>query len=80
MQTSMSFRLPKELALQLGELAKSTGRSKSFLAVKALKDFIDREYWQVSEIEQALREADAGDFCTEEEMKALEDKWSPRAR
>ena len=80
MQTSMSFRLPKELALQLGELAKSTGRSKSFLAVKALQDFIDREYWQVSEIAQALREADAGDFCTEEEMNVLEDKWSPRAR
>ena len=80
MQTSMSFRLPKELALQLGELAKSTGRSKSFLAVKALQDFIDREYWQVFEIEQALREADADDFCAEEEMKVLEDKWSPRAR
>jgi len=80
MQTSMSLRLPKELALRLGELAQATGRSKSFLAVQALQDFIEREAWQVAEIQQAIREADAGDFATDEEMRALDEKWGFRAR
>lgn len=80
MQTSMSLRLPKALAIQLGELAQATGRTKSFLAVQALQDFIDREAWQVAEIKQALCEADAGDFSTDEEMQELNNKWGNRAR
>lgn len=80
MQTSMSLRLPKELAAQLGELAQATGRSKSYLAVQALQDFINREAWQIAEIQQALREADADDFATDEEMQALDEKWGRRAR
>ena len=80
MQTSMSLRLPKELAAQLGELAQATGRSKSYLAVQALQDFINREAWQIAEIQQAIREADADDFATDEEMQALDEKWGRRAR
>ena len=80
MQTSMSLRLPKELAVQLGELAQATGRTKSYLAVQALQDFVEREAWQVAEIKKAIREADAGDFATDEEMRNLDEKWGYRAR
>ena len=80
MRTSMSLRLPKELAAQLGELAQATGRTKSWLAVQALQDFVEREAWQVAEIKKALHEADAGDFATDEEMQELDKKWNIRAR
>ena len=78
--TSMSMRLPEELVAQLGALAEATGRTKSFLITQAIQDFVEREAWQVAEIEQALREADAGDFATEEEMTALDAKWNTHAR
>lgn len=78
--TSMSMRLPDELAIQLGALAEATGRTKSFLAIQAIQDFVEREAWQVAEIKQALLEADAGDFATDEEMATLDTKWSSRAR
>lgn len=76
MQTSMSMRLPKELAAQLGELAEATGRTKSYLAVQALQEFISREAWQVAEIKEALKEADAEQFVPDVEMQAFWDKWS----
>ncbi|WP_211258979.1 CopG family ribbon-helix-helix protein [Desulfomicrobium orale] len=76
MQTSMSMRLPKELATQLGELAEATGRTKSYLAVQALQEFISREAWQVAEIKKALKEADAEQFVPDVEMQAFWDKWS----
>lgn len=79
MQTSMSMRLPKELAMQLGNLAEATGRTKSFLAVQALQEFVERESWQVAEIKKALKEADAGDFASDEEMAALDAKWNYHA-
>ena len=35
--TSMSIRLPPELADQLEALAKATGRTKSFLVIQAIQ-------------------------------------------
>lgn len=72
---SMSMRLPDELAEQLGTLAEATGRTKTFLAVQAIREFVNQESWQIAEIKQGLAEADAGDFATDEEMRALDCKW-----
>lgn len=76
----MSMRLPASLLEQLGQLAEATGRTKSYLAVQAIQDFVDREAWQIAEIKQALIEADADDFATDEEMAALDAKWGYSAR
>lgn len=36
----MSLRLPEDMADTLANLAKATGRSKSFLAVDALREYL----------------------------------------
>ena len=71
----MSMRLPDELSDQLDALAAATGRSKSFLAGQAIRDFIERESWQIAEITQAMQEADAGDFASDDELNAVSAKW-----
>ena len=71
----MSLRLSDELDQQLVSLAKATGRTKSWLANQAIQDFIAREAWQVAQIEQAIAEADAGDFVPAEEMAAKFKTW-----
>ncbi len=76
----MSLRLPDEMADTLAILAKATGRSKSFLAIDALREYLAREAWQVSEIQRAVEEANAGDFATEEEVTAVMEKWTNNAR
>lgn len=75
--TSMSMRLPVELAKKLEALAEVTDR-KSFLVVQAIRAFVEQESWQVAEIKKGLEEADAGDFATEEENAALNLKWRYR--
>lgn len=75
----MSMRLPDELTTQLDMLAAATGRTKSFLAGQAIRDFVERESWQIAEITQAITDADMGDFATEQEMNAISAKWSPNA-
>ncbi len=47
----MSMRLPEETSNELAELAKATGRTKSFLAVEAVKEFLAREKWQIEKIQ-----------------------------
>ncbi|GHV52227.1 hypothetical protein FACS1894206_00630 [Deltaproteobacteria bacterium] len=71
----MSMRLSDDLAARLAGLAESTGRTKSALAGLAIRDFVERETWQIAEIRQAIKEADTGDFASEEEVKAVSAKW-----
>ena len=75
----MSVRLPDEVEQQLGQLVQSTGRTKSWLANQAIKDYLAREAWQITEVEAALREADAGDFVSEKEMMAKFNRWGINA-
>ena len=72
----MSLRLPDDMADTLAHLAKATGRSKSFLVIDALRDYLAREAWQIAEIQKAIEEADAGDFASENEVAATLNKWS----
>lgn len=71
----MSFRMPDEMSETLAMLSKATGRSKSYLALSAMRDYLEREAWQIAEIERAVNEADAGEFATAEEVQATLDKW-----
>ena len=75
MNTTLSLRIPKNVVDQLGLLASATGKSRNFIAVQGIKDFIEREAWQVQEIQRAIKEADAGDFATDEEVRAMKAKW-----
>ncbi|MEI7842089.1 MAG: CopG family ribbon-helix-helix protein [Gallionellaceae bacterium] len=75
----MSMRLPDELTNQLDSLASATGRSKSFLAGQAIRDFVERESWQIAEITQAISEADRADFASDEEVNKISAKWQRNA-
>lgn len=75
----MSLRLPNDVEEQLVNLAKATGRTKSWLAGQAIQDYLAREAWQIAEIEQALREADASDFADEADVAARFKRWGVNA-
>jgi predicted transcriptional regulator len=79
MMGMMSMRLPDDLTNQLDVLAAATGRSKSFLAGQAIRDYIDRESWQIAEITQAISEADKGEFAMDDEVNAISAKWKRNA-
>ncbi len=79
MSPVLSIRMPEEVQHDLGSLAEMTGRSRSWLAMEAIKEYLEREQWQVSQIHEGLAEADAGDFATTEEVAAVFDKWASRA-
>ena len=74
MNTTLSLRIPKKTVEQLGQLAEATGKSRNFIAVQAMQDFIEREAWQVAEIMEAIKEADAGDFASDEDVAVLDAK------
>lgn len=73
--TTMTIRLEPELKSRLDKLSAVTHRSKSFLAAEAVREFIELNEWQIEEIKTAVKEADAGDFASNEEAQAVFNKW-----
>ena len=67
----LTLRVPEETKAKLDKLAQATHRSKSYLAEEAIARYLDLEAWQVGEIEQAIQEAEQGDFATPSDMAGL---------
>lgn len=79
MSTTMTVRLEDEVKDRLDVLAASTQRSKSFLAAEAIKEYVENNEWQISEIHAALAEAEAGEFAGGKDVAALAKKWKVNA-
>ncbi|MBI4829080.1 MAG: ribbon-helix-helix protein, CopG family [Nitrospinae bacterium] len=78
--TTMTVRMTADARRRLERMAKATNRSKSFLAAAAIEDYLALNEWQIREIKAGVREADAGDFATERQVRATLKKWGVNAR
>jgi predicted transcriptional regulator len=58
--TTLTVRISPQLNRKLGTLARTTSRSKSYLAGEAIASFVDVNAWQVAEIKRGLAEARSG--------------------
>jgi RHH-type transcriptional regulator, rel operon repressor / antitoxin RelB len=59
--TTITIRLDAALKTKLEALAKSTQRSRSWLAAEAIAAYIEQESWQIEQIEAAVQQADRPD-------------------
>lgn len=76
MTMTMTIRLDYDNSDRLDAPAEATQRSKSFLAAEAIRECVNLNEWQLREAREALHEADAGDFASDEEVDALASKWN----
>lgn len=72
----LTLRVSQEIKDQLSKLSEATHRSQSFLGGEAIRRYVELEAWQVAEIQQAIQEADAGDFATDDELNAVLKKYA----
>ncbi len=75
-QPGLTITLDAAVSAQLDRLAKREGRLAAEIAAAAVADYVALDAEHVAEIEAALREADAGDFATDEEVAAVFARWS----
>jgi predicted transcriptional regulator len=72
---TINVRLPEALYNQIEELAKATAQTKSFLTIDALTHYVERESWQIRDIHEGIKEADAGEFATDDQVKDVFAKY-----
>jgi len=72
---TFTVRVDSAAKKRLERLAKSTGRSRSFLAAEAINEYLDLNQWQVAGIKQAIASLDRGEGIPHERVKDWITSW-----
>ena len=72
---SFSMRLPNDTENKLELLAKSMGRTKSFIALSAIEEYVKTHIWQIEAIEKGLEQIEHGETISHEEVRKI---WENR--
>jgi RHH-type transcriptional regulator, rel operon repressor / antitoxin RelB len=76
---TLTVRIEPSLKDRLDQIAKSTNRSKSFLAEEAIRHFVDANAWQIEAIEEAVKRADqGGPFVSHTDVASWIDSWGTK--
>jgi RHH-type rel operon transcriptional repressor/antitoxin RelB len=76
--TTVSVRIEPAVKKRLEKLAKSTGRSRSFLAAEAINEYLDLNEWQVAGIQKAVASLDRGEGVPHEQVKEWISSWGSK--
>ena len=72
---AFTVRVQDETAAKLDKLAQMSDRSRSFLAARAIEDYVAKEEWQLAEIQAGIAEADRGEFASTDELASVVAKY-----
>lgn len=68
-QTNVSFRTEVSKVKALDALASVMDRDRSYILNEAISAYLELYQWQIKHIKEGLKQAEAGEFATEEEVK-----------
>jgi predicted transcriptional regulator len=78
MPAAFTIRLDETTIEALDRLARQTDRSRSWLAARAVEEYVALNAWQVGKIEEGIAAADAGDFASDSEIRRIRAKHARR--
>lgn len=73
--TTITLRVDTDVNRRLERLAKSMGRSRSFLAAEAIKEYLEINEWQVAGTKRAITSLDRGERIAHEQVKDWVASW-----
>ncbi len=73
--TTFTVRVDSAVKKRLERLAKSTGRSRSFLAAEAISEYLNVNEWQVAGIRHAIGSLDRGKGVPHDAVKDWVASW-----
>jgi predicted transcriptional regulator len=70
-----SVRLDDATLEQVGRMADAMDRPRAWLMAYAIKQYVEREQWFISEIEKGIQSADEGRLLDHDDVKA---RWEAK--
>lgn len=78
MTAAFTLRLNEATLDALDRLAEKTERSRSWLATKAIEDYVAMNAWQIGKIEAGIAAADRGDFASDDDVERVVGKYAAK--
>lgn len=69
MRTTLSFRTEEETRQQIDKVAESLERDRSWVINEAVANYLQLYNWQLQQIDEGIRELDAGQGYTLDEVR-----------
>lgn len=69
--SQVSVRLPNDLKQRMQSYAELTGRTKSHVAMEALREYLAWRSPQIEDLRAAVQAADAGDFASDAAVREV---------
>ena len=76
MTAAFTLRMNDATLEALDRLAEKTERSRSWLATKAIEDYVALNAWQIGKIEAGIAAADRADFAGDDDVARVVAKYS----
>lgn len=76
--TTFTVRVDSDVKKRLERLARSTGRSPSFLATEAINEYLEINEWQVAGIKRAVASLDRGEGISHDSVKDWVASWGSK--
>lgn len=73
--TTLTIRVDKTMKERLERAARQQRRSKAFVAVEAIEEYLSVQEWQEARIRQALASADGGQGVPHERVREWVETW-----
>ena len=74
-RTTITVRLDSEKREALDAIAEVADRDRSYILNEAIDAYLDTHRWQVEHIRKGLRQARAGRFASEKEVRKALARW-----
>ncbi len=75
---TISFRLESKKVSALDSLAEALDRDRSYLLNDAISAYLELQQWQLEQIKEGQRQADAGRLVDHKKVKKLAARWRTR--
>ena len=75
---TISFRLESRKVSALDSLAAALDRDRSYLLNDAISAYLELQQWQLEQIKEGQRQADAEQFVDHKKVKKLAARWRKR--
>jgi predicted transcriptional regulator len=72
---TVSFRIDADKVSALDTLAEALDRDRSHLLNEAVAAYLETQRWQVEQIQESLKQADAGKLVPHSKVKQMAHKW-----
>ena len=76
--STFSVRVERSIKKRLEKLAKSTGRSRAFLAAQAIDEYLEVNEWQVAGINKAIQSLNSGKGVPHEKVVQWVKSWGTK--